>query len=51
LRKILIARRLVDKDNNTQALIIINGYDTKEYIEQNLAEPATAFVRYSNIEE
>jgi hypothetical protein len=51
LRKILIARRLVDKDNNTQALIIINGYDTKEYIEQNLSEPATAFVRYSNIEE
>lgn len=51
LRKILIARKLVDKDNNTQALIIINGYDVKEYIEQHLSEPATAFVRYSTVEE
>jgi hypothetical protein len=51
LRKILIARRLVDKNNITHALIIINGFDIKEYIEQHLSEPATGFVRFSAVEE
>ena len=51
LRKCLIARVLVDTNNITLALIIINGYDVKEYIEQNISEPATAFVRYSTVEE
>ena len=31
-------------------IVIINGYDVKNYIEQNLSEPATGFIRYNNIE-
>lgn len=32
------------------ALVIINSYDVKDYIEINLSEPATGFIRYENVE-
>ena len=50
LNKKLVARALFNMNEEIIAIVIINGYDVKNYIEQNLSEPATGFIRYNNIE-
>ena len=45
-----MARALFNMNEEIIGIVIINGYDVKNYIEQNLSEPATGFIRYNNIE-